>query len=113
MFDFSIDRNTIKLNGSLTIEHATAFKKLLLESLDVNTSVELDVAEIMEIDLAGFQLLCAAHRSAINNNKSIKFSDRLPDELIITMKSAGFLKNTGAQEKVKENMEKVKSRMKQ
>jgi anti-anti-sigma factor len=67
--DISRDTNAegirIRVEGALTIEQAGQLKDALLEALQEGKGIEVDLSSVRALDLAGMQLLCAAHRSAM------------------------------------------------
>ncbi len=63
---FVLDRDTrtLRMSGELTIYQAVAAKDALLEALAFSPSLQIDLAEVSEIDTAGVQLLLLAKREA-------------------------------------------------
>ena len=56
--------NVILLEGELTIYRAAELKPLLLAALPGTGPIELDLAEVSEVDTAGLQLLMMVQREA-------------------------------------------------
>ena len=56
--------NVILLEGELTIYRAAELKPLLLAALPGTGPIELDLAEVSEVDTAGLQLLMLLRREA-------------------------------------------------
>ena len=56
--------NVIALEGELTIYRAAELKPLLLAALPGTGPLELDLAEVTEVDTAGLQLLMMLRREA-------------------------------------------------
>ena len=56
--------NVIALEGELTIYRAAELKPLLLAALPGTGPIELDLAEVSEVDTAGLQLLMLLRREA-------------------------------------------------
>jgi anti-anti-sigma regulatory factor len=52
------------IEGALNYERASELRERLLETLDGASRVEVSLAGVSEIDLAGAQLLVSAHKSA-------------------------------------------------
>jgi anti-anti-sigma regulatory factor len=52
------------IEGALNYERAGELRERLLETLDGASNVEVSLAGVSEIDLAGAQLLVSAHKSA-------------------------------------------------
>ena len=56
--------NVIVLEGELTIYRAAELKPLLLAALPGTGPIEIDLAEVSEVDTAGLQLLMLLRREA-------------------------------------------------
>lgn len=54
----------LTLAGELVIYHAHALQAALVEALDGAVALEVDLAQVSDIDSAGMQLLVAAKRQA-------------------------------------------------
>jgi len=63
----------LELPKELTIAQVHELKGALLEALGQHESVELDAGAVAEVDAAGLQVLCAAHRSAVALGRSLAF----------------------------------------
>lgn len=73
------DNTTVlKLSGDLTIYHAQELKNVLLEALAESDELELNLAEVSDMDTAGFQLLVMAKRTALENSKELRLSEHSP-----------------------------------
>ena len=84
------DRVRLSLEGEMTVHNASAFKKILTDSLRLNQCVELDMQDVGEIDLTCLQLICSAHRQAARERKKLLFAGPLPAPIIKTQHQAGF-----------------------
>jgi hypothetical protein len=78
MTDFSMTKQTpeeaptvreIGICGGMTIHHADDIRMTLLDTLAEANEVRLDLKKLTEIDLVGLQLICSAHRTAMNDRK--------------------------------------------
>jgi len=65
--------NTQVLEGELTIFTATEMKPALLAMLYADNDVEINLANIMDIDAAGLQLLILLKREAARIGKSLRY----------------------------------------
>ena len=84
----------IRVEGALTIEQAGQLKEALLEALKQGTGIEVDLSSVRALDLAGMQLLCAAHRSAITGGTAFRVTG-WPEELAGLPEAYGFRRATG------------------
>lgn len=59
------DRTVVAINGSMTIANAVELRERLLEAFAGGKAVELSLAGMTDIDLAGLQLVCSCHKTAL------------------------------------------------
>lgn len=81
----------LTVEGELTIYTAAEMKEkigILLNS----ESIEIDLAQVSEIDTAGLQLLLLAHRECVKQEKPIVFSN--PSEAVLACWSMCNLQET-------------------
>ena len=58
------------IDGALTINEVADLGKNLLASIEANTSLSLDLSQVMDCDTAGIQLLLSAKKTAENLKKT-------------------------------------------
>lgn len=83
----------IVLAGDFNIFSAAAVRDQLLRGLDAADDIEVDLAQVGEIDSAGIQLMVAAKLEAAARNKTLRFACHSPavlDILDLTDLSAHF-----------------------
>jgi anti-sigma B factor antagonist len=82
----------LSLSGELAIVHAADIRAQLLAAFDSGTDVEVDLAQVTEIDTAGVQLMAAAKREAAARNVVLRFTGHSPAvvELLDLYDLAGF-----------------------
>lgn len=92
MFEFieAEGRTTLALRGSMTIQHAGAFREALTTWIGKDGELALRLAALEEIDLTGLQLICSLHRSLIHRDQALILEDGLPDHLRSFARKAGF-----------------------
>jgi anti-anti-sigma factor len=61
----------LKISGEMTIYHARELKTELLRAVNDHQKLEINLAEVNELDTAGFQLLVLAKREANKAEKSL------------------------------------------
>lgn len=61
--------------GEMTIYNAAALKQTLLEKLQQSSHLDIRLAQVTEIDTAGFQLLLLAKREAEIAHKTVHLRD--------------------------------------
>lgn len=85
----------ITIAGSMTIPYASELRDHLLAVFEKSNAVTADLCGVTEIDVAGLQLLCAAHRSSVFRNK--RFSIVSGPESVVweAADAAGQLRQVG------------------
>jgi len=63
----------ITIHGELTISTAAGARSDLLNALDTADEIEVDLAQVTEIDSAGVQIMVAAKREAVARSKTLRF----------------------------------------
>jgi hypothetical protein len=78
------------LGTSLTIANAGEIKQALLGLVQANQAITLDASALIEVDVAGLQLLCATHRFATAQGKSVDWAGGRRAGLVQAAAGAGF-----------------------
>lgn len=87
---------THKLREELSLSTAGDLRGELSAALREDGALALDDSAVTTVDLAGLQLLCAAHRSAVLADKPIRFSAGGPGLAIEqAARTAGFHEHVG------------------
>lgn len=68
----------LTLSEDLTIYNAVAIKTRLIAALDEALALDVDVAQVAEIDTAGLQLLILAKREALRQGKDMRIVAHSP-----------------------------------
>ena len=79
----------LELSGELTVREARRLQALLGQGLGRRDRIEVDLSGATEVDIAGLQLMCAAHKSAAERGKQIVLRG-VPECIGLTAKAAGF-----------------------
>ena len=88
------DGVVLKLSGELTVPNAGQSGSALLEALGRLDYLEIDLSLVTAVDIAGLQLLCAAHRTAVIQSKRIVVLSA-SDCVDMAANNAGFLRREG------------------
>lgn len=67
-------RKTVVIDGALTIYEAAGAKQPLIEALNASAELEIDLAQVTEIDTAGIQLLVLLKREAQKAGKPLSLA---------------------------------------
>jgi len=93
----SDERKILTLEGDLTIIHAAELKKILLEAIENSPHVDLNIDKVADVDLSCLQLLCSAHRTSLNLNRTISIASNHPEIFREALRDAGFPLNKGCE----------------
>lgn len=69
-----LEGTTLMLAGELTIYTAAALKDRILSALAELPAVDINLADVLEIDTAGLQLLLMAKQDAAHQQRSLQFT---------------------------------------
>ena len=104
MSDFSIEQmdkadapgtKIVVVIGEMTIQNAGEIRNALLEAFSEGEGVRLEMGKVAEIDLAGLQLLCAAHKTSMADNKHFSINGIDNEAIKSVIRDAGFPRYTG------------------
>lgn len=69
-FEAAVDAtlpSTVRIKGAATILTVAALQKGLLSVFETTRNLVIDISAVTDLDLAGMQLLCSAHRSSYSH----------------------------------------------
>ena len=104
MSDFSVQTMTapddpdavvVIIAGPMTIPYAGELREQLLAAFEKANSVTADLSSVTEIDVAGLQLLCSAHRSSVIIDKRFAISGGPGSPVWEAADAAGLLRQMG------------------
>lgn len=81
---------SLRLEGETSIASAAELKAVLLRGLASGTGLRVDLAGATALDVTALQLLWAAEREARRSGHLFMLADRVPNELLLAMREAGF-----------------------
>lgn len=85
------ERKRLSLEGELTVSNAAVLRERFLEALAQSEQVEIDLDGVSAVDLAGLQLLCSAHRTAVAQGKALTLKDGQVPALQQARAMSGFV----------------------
>jgi anti-anti-sigma regulatory factor len=109
MSDFSIQQmnqadapgtKIVVVSGGMTIQNAREVRNALMEAFSDGEGVCLEMGKVTEVDLAGLQLLCAAHRTSMTDKKHFSVSGIDNEAIKSVIRDAGFPRHTGCAEDI-------------
>jgi anti-anti-sigma regulatory factor len=80
----------LKLGSALTLANASEIKQALLSGLHKTKALTLDAGALTDVDVAGLQVLCATHRLAVAQGKTVGFVPGPLPGLAAAAAAAGF-----------------------
>ena len=91
------DKDVLVLGGELTVTHISSVKNELQDVLRSSSSVQVRMENVQDLDVAFLQLLCAAHRTAADENKSLTIGGDM-EKFRALLKRSGFQRHIGCRE---------------
>lgn len=88
-FDKKQQAGELAVSGAVTVAQVGELRALLLEALDQSPLVQVDLGQVEEIDIAGIQLLCAAHRLTAGSGRRLDVKNA-SERVRRLVESAGF-----------------------
>jgi len=104
MADFEVkqtngsEERVVTIRGKMTILYAHDIKAALVEALARAQHIRLDLEDVTEMDLAGMQLICAAHRDCINLKKKLSVSGNTNEVFSGFAAASGFSRHVACVE---------------
>jgi anti-anti-sigma regulatory factor len=89
------DGKAVKIECDLTIENVASLKAFLIASLKEGDRLIIDPSEVTAVDVAGLQLLCSAHRTALLTNKEFVLAGNITQVFRQAVKDSGYARNEG------------------
>ncbi len=89
------EKVTLQWSGDLTIRRIAELKEQVQKALAAASHVSIEIAAEAECDMTVLQLLCAAHRTASRQDKSLVLCGEIPEQLKVIMNLAGFSRHIG------------------
>ena len=86
------------ISGPLTVDRIDELRLLLQQAFARGKPVRLSLAAVTEIDIAGLQLICSAHRTAVMNGTDLVVIDSKGDVLAEAASEAWMLARAGCSE---------------
>ena len=90
----------LAVNGEMTIRNAVEIRNALLKAFSAGESLILEMDKVTAVDLAGLQLLCAAHRSSMTDKKHFRISGINNEAIKSEIMDAGFPRHSGCVEDI-------------
>ena len=86
---------TVYFTGSLTIDKAAVIRDALSKVLNGAQTVTFNVGSLSEVDAAGLQILCAAHRSCEQRNVRLSLDGQRSPAFTASVSQSGFSRHAG------------------
>lgn len=89
------DKTHLTISGDFTICNVASIREGIIEALGQSEQVDIDLTDVSAVDLAGLQLLCSAHRSAMETGKVLAIVGMQTPPVQKARGAAGFIFNRG------------------
>jgi len=93
--DASVRDGEIVLSGEHNINQVGELREVLLRTIEVQQCTEVRLREIVEVDAAFLQLLCSAHRSAVESGKELRLQIEASPLFRQQLRDCGFIRHIG------------------
>lgn len=87
----------IIISGSMSIEDAADLRNVLASAIAGSCRIEIDLTAADTTDISCLQVLCSAHRAAVQLGKQLTLRGT-EESLIKCLEDAGFPRHTGCQQ---------------
>lgn len=85
----------IAFEGDLTVHQADEIRAVLIKALSEADHALLNVLNVTSADLACLQLLCSAHRTALQQGKQLSYEGAVPALVGKAVEEAGLSRSNG------------------
>lgn len=85
----------LKLSGELTIQFAAKLHQVLLKVINHAKAIYIKLENVIDVDISCMQLLCSAHKTALESNKSLTLDSKSAEIFNQRLKEAGFGRTRG------------------
>lgn len=86
---------TLHWSGDLTVRRIAEIKTQVQKTLAAATDVSIEIGAEAECDMTVLQLLCAAHRTASRQGKTLRLCGEIPVQFKMIMDLGGFSRHIG------------------
>lgn len=81
----------LTLSGELTLLQAEQLKMLLAQAVDASECVRINTEAVTDIDLSCLQLICSAHRSAVNRHRQLVLTPHQSEAFMTKVFQTGLM----------------------
>lgn len=82
----------ILIDGEFTLSSVSQIKTAILKSFQKSNHLELNLEAVTRLDLAGFQLLCAASKYSEKYKKNLGIAGQVAPSVSIFIQGANYLR---------------------
>lgn len=97
------DREVLTVSGALTVKRAKALRAALLQAVQNAPAVEVHVEKIEDLDVTFAQLICSAHRTAADLNKTMTITGLEQERFNQMLGRFGFFRHIGCHESTRKS----------
>ncbi|MCX7965642.1 MAG: STAS domain-containing protein [Syntrophorhabdaceae bacterium] len=98
----NINEKVLRFSGDLTVINAEKIKSQILHSIQDTDHLVLNLTDITDMDISFLQILCSAHKTALNSGKFITIDGDSFNTIKPHMERSGFFRHLGCSKDRKE-----------
>jgi anti-anti-sigma regulatory factor len=85
---------TVTIEGALTLQCISEIRDALLRTVQQADDIVIDMGAVTDLDVSGFQVICAAHKSAVRLGKPLSFAGEPPAAVKELAGRAGYVRQS-------------------
>jgi len=89
------DNGEVLLSGELNINQVRGIREALLRAIESYPVTRVRLEEVVDVDAAFLQLLCSAHRSAVDAGKELRLLVDTSPLFRQQLRECGFIRHIG------------------
>jgi len=91
----AIDNGEVLLRGELNVNHVLGIRETLLRAIEAHQVTQVRLQGVVDIDAAFLQLLCSAHRSAVDAGRELRLQVEASPLFPQQLRECGFIRHIG------------------
>jgi anti-anti-sigma regulatory factor len=84
----------LTIEGAFTLPYINEIRDALLRTMQRADDIVVDMQAVTDLDVSGFQVMCAAHKSAIRLGKRLSFAGAPPAAVREITRRAGYVRQS-------------------
>lgn len=89
------NQKILSFSGAVTVIDAEKIKSEILNAIEDSDQLVLNLKDVTDVDVSFFQILCSAHKTALNKGKLITMDGNAYNTLKPYLEQSGFFRHLG------------------